>query len=58
VGVQFSPDGNVVVGEDRERTGSLYFWRAPTWAEIAAEEAEHPPPLDTGTTGKTGNKRP
>ena len=37
--VEFSPDGNVLVGQQGANT--LHFWRAPSWAEIeAAEKAE------------------
>jgi WD40 repeat protein len=34
----FSPDGNVL-GSMNEK-GVLHFWRAPSWAEIAAAEAK------------------
>ena len=46
--VEFSPDGNVLVGDNSIFAGAsvariLHFWRAPTWAEIgpavAAERA-------------------
>ena len=37
----FSPDGNVIAGESGAgaTAGTLYFWRAPTWAEIEKAEA-------------------
>jgi len=35
----FSPDGNVLVGESRLGGGSVFFWRAPSWAEIEKAEA-------------------
>ncbi len=40
--VRFSPDGNVIVGQDARasNTGPLYFWRAPSWAEIEQGEAK------------------
>ena len=36
----FSPDGNVLAGESWNGAiaGKLHFWRAPSWAEIAAAE--------------------
>jgi len=36
----FSPDGNVLAGESGQgnTAGTLHFWRAPSWAEIAAAE--------------------
>ena len=38
--VAFSPDGNVLAGQGfTGATGTLYFWRAPTWAEIEQAEA-------------------
>jgi WD40 repeat protein len=36
--VQFSPDGNTICAVDIEETA--YFWRAPSWDEIDALEAE------------------
>jgi WD40 repeat protein len=33
----FSPDGNVIVG--RSNSGKIFFWRAPTFEEIAQAEA-------------------
>ena len=33
----FSPDGNVLVG--RSGTGNIFFWRAPTFEEIAQADA-------------------
>lgn len=33
----FSPDGNVLVGHSR--AGNVFFWRAPTFGEIAQAEA-------------------
>ena len=33
--VEFSPDGNVLVGRSGD---TLHFWRAPSWAEIEAVE--------------------
>jgi serine/threonine protein kinase/WD40 repeat protein len=41
--VRFSPDGNVIAGQHgglSPNIGPLYFWRAPSWAEIAATEAK------------------
>jgi WD40 repeat protein len=37
----FSPDGNVLVGQSATGAtdGTLYFWRAPSWAEIEQAEA-------------------
>ena len=37
----FSPDGNVIAWESTSgaTAGTLYFWRAPTWAEIEKAEA-------------------
>jgi len=37
----FSPDGHVLVAESGTgpNAGTLYFWRAPTWAEIEKAEA-------------------
>ena len=36
--VGFSPDGNMVFA--MENGGAAYFWRAPSWEEIAAAEAK------------------
>lgn len=33
----FSPDGNVLVGHSS--AGNIFFWRAPTFEEIAQAEA-------------------
>jgi WD40 repeat protein len=40
--VHISSDGNVIVGGDGSNSsaGSLFFWRAPSWDEIAAAEAK------------------
>jgi WD40 repeat protein len=40
-GMRFSPDGNVLVGESGTgaTAGTVYFWRAPSWAEIEKAEA-------------------
>jgi len=37
----FSPDGNVIAMESNSgaTAGTLYFWRAPSWAEIEKAEA-------------------
>ena len=49
----FSPDGNVIAAQRGRRgsSGAVYFWRAPSWAEIekadaaeAAREAGKPAP--------------
>jgi WD40 repeat protein len=42
--VEFSPDGNVLLGGDTNGSGNtvasrLFFWRAPSWAEIEQAEA-------------------
>ncbi len=41
VRTEFSPDGNVLVAQCGRGTnpGALYFWRAPSWAEIEQAEA-------------------
>jgi WD40 repeat protein len=38
--VAFSPDGNVIAGQSYggATDGTIHFWRAPSWAEIEAEE--------------------
>jgi eukaryotic-like serine/threonine-protein kinase len=36
--VGFSPDGNTIVGINAE--GRVHLWRAPSWAEIEAAEAQ------------------
>ena len=36
--VQFSPDGNALMAINAD--GLLHLWRAPSWEEIAAAEAE------------------
>jgi WD40 repeat protein len=40
-GMTFSPDGNVLVATrgNAAVAGSVYFWRAPSWAEIEKAEA-------------------
>jgi len=37
LGARFSPDGNSIMWGNR--TGEIYIWRAPSWAEIKAAEA-------------------
>jgi WD40 repeat protein len=41
VGATFSPDGNVLAGTRSfsTHTRNIYFWRAPSWAEIEKAEA-------------------
>jgi serine/threonine protein kinase/WD40 repeat protein len=39
VATAFSPDGNLL-GSMNRQGGSLYLWRAPSWAEIEAAESE------------------
>jgi len=36
--VRFSPDGHALMAINSD--GLLHLWRAPSWAEIAAAEAE------------------
>ena len=52
----FSPDGNRVGTMSSD--GTLNLWRAPSWAEIHAAEAEDPPLPDDGATGKAGAQQP
>ncbi|MBI4624090.1 MAG: hypothetical protein HY736_12855 [Verrucomicrobia bacterium] len=42
--VAFSPDGNVLAGTRGSAAvaGSVYFWRAPSWAEIEEAAAAEP----------------
>jgi hypothetical protein len=54
--VGFSPDGSTVFAIENE--GKAYFWRAPSWEEIAAAEAKDPPWSDFGGQGKAENKHP
>ena len=35
--VRFSPEGNIITAQDE--AGIVYGWRAPSWEEIAAAEA-------------------
>ena len=37
--LMFSPDGNILGARADGSEGALHFWRAPSWAEIAAAEA-------------------
>jgi WD40 repeat protein len=54
--VGFSPDGSTVFAIENE--GKVYFWRAPSWEEIAATEAKDPPSSDFGGQGKAERKQP
>lgn len=58
--VGFSPDGHVLIGQsDRGQTaGTLHFWRAPSWEEIAAAEAQDPTSSDLEGAGPESNRRP
>ena len=58
--VGFSPDGNVLIGRsDRGASaGTLHFWRAPSWEEIAAAEAQERPAFDFDGRDNSENRRP
>ena len=43
IGTWFSPDGNTIAWGNQ--TGALYFWRAPSWEEIAAAEVKEKPEI-------------
>jgi eukaryotic-like serine/threonine-protein kinase len=52
----FSKDGNAIGWLND--TGGLYIWRAPSWAEINAAEAQDPPSPGYGGQGKAEVKQP
>jgi WD40 repeat protein len=60
--VEFSPDGNVLVGGgfggSTQAPSTLHFWRAPSWAEIEQAEAKDPPTSDFGEPWKAEGKQP
>jgi serine/threonine protein kinase/WD40 repeat protein len=58
--VGFSPDGNVLLGQsDRgAHAGTLHFWRAPSWEEIAATEAKDPTSFDGDGRDQATSRRP
>jgi WD40 repeat protein len=42
-GMTISADGNVIAARTGTESGKIYFWRAPTWEEIAKAEAAGKP---------------
>jgi WD40 repeat protein len=56
VGAAVTPDGNMIAALDA--TGILQLWRAPSWAEINAAEAQDPPSQGYGGQGKAESEQP